>query len=136
MNKAFATIIAVVLMAGSAYAKDMNITIKAGGKTLNATLQDNSASRELYNRLPLTLRMDDLYEREMCYNLEEALPIERQVSDSYRVGDIIYWPPGKCLVILYKQNGEKFSRQYLGHIDEGVEIFETTGDIEVTFAAE
>lgn len=136
MNKLLASIIAVALMAGSAYAKDMTIKITAGGKTLNATLEDNPASRELYNRLPLTLRMDDLYEREMCYHLEDALPTGRQVSDNYRVGDIIYWPPRKSLVILYKQNGERFSRQYLGHIDEGVEMFETTGDIEVTFATE
>jgi hypothetical protein len=28
---------------------------------------------------------------------------------------------------------KKFSRQYLGHIDLGVEMFERTGDIEVTF---
>lgn len=133
MNKILAALIAVALIAGSSYAQDMAIKITAAGKTLNATLQDNPASRELYNRLPLTLKMDDLYDREMCYNLEEALPTGKQVSDGYRVGDIIYWPPRKSLVILYRQNGERFARQYLGHIDEGVEMFETTGDIEVKF---
>ena len=133
MHRIIAALLAVLVMTGSSFAEDMRIKITAGGRTLNAVLQDNPASRELYNRLPLTLKMDDLYEREMCYNLEEALPATRQVSDSYRVGDIIYWPPRKCLVILYRQNGERFSRQYLGHIDEGVEMFETTGDIEVTF---
>ncbi|MBQ6971788.1 MAG: hypothetical protein IJP86_05470 [Synergistaceae bacterium] len=136
MNKVLATILAVMVMAGSSYAADMRITITAGGKTLHATLQDNPASRELYSRLPLTLMMDDLYDREMCYHLEDALPTGRQVSDGYKVGDIIYWPPRRSLVILYRQNGERFTRQYLGHIASGVEMFESTGDIEVTFAAE
>ena len=136
MNRILAAILAVMVMAGVANAADMRITVTAGGKTLHATLEDNPASRALYDRLPLTLMMDDLYDREMCYNLEDALPASRQVSDSYKVGDIIYWPPRRSLVILYRQNGERFSRQYLGHIDEGVEMFESTGDIEVTFAAE
>lgn len=136
MNRILAAILALIVMAGSSHAADMRIIITVGGKTLHATLEDNPASRALYDRLPLTLMMDDLYDREMCYHLEDALPASRQVSDGYRVGDIIYWPPRKSLVILYRQNGERFSRQYLGHIDEGVEMFESTGDIEVTFAAE
>lgn len=118
------------------YAENLRISVKADGKTLTATLEDNPASREFYSRLPLTLKMKDLYEREMCYNLEDALPTGKLVSDNYRVGDLIYWLPGKSLVILYKQNGERFSRQYLGHIDSGVELFEKTGDVEVTFEAE
>ncbi|MBQ3402866.1 MAG: hypothetical protein IJG65_05800 [Synergistaceae bacterium] len=133
MRNVFAALMAFVFMAGCAYAEGMSITITAGGRTLNATLEDNPASRALYERLPLTLRMEDLYDREMCYHLEDALPTGRLVSDGYRVGDLIYWPPRKSLVIMYRQNGERFSRQYLGHIDEGVEIFESTGDIEVTF---
>ena len=136
MNRILAAILTVMVMAGVAHARDMRITITAGGKTLHATLQDNPASRALYDRLPLTLMMDDLYDREMCYHLEDALPTGKQVSDGYRVGDIIYWPPRRSLVILYRQNGERFTRQYLGHIESGVEMFESTGDIEVTFAAE
>ena len=41
--------------------------------------------------------------------------------------------PSGSLVILYAQNGEQFARQHLGHIESGVEIFETTGDVDVTF---
>lgn len=29
--------------------------------------------------------------------------------------------------------GEQFERQYLGHIESGVKIFETTGDVDVAF---
>lgn len=49
------------------------------------------------------------------------------------VGDIAYWAPGGSLVILYEQNGKHFERQHLGHIESGVEVFENTGDTDVTF---
>lgn len=54
-------------------------------------------------------------------------------SDGYEVGDLAYWPPRHSFVILYEQNGEQFERQHLGHIDSGVEVFESTGDVDVTF---
>lgn len=84
--------------------------------------------------MPMTLSMKDLFGREMCYNYgPDALPTDNLRSDRYEVGDIVYWPPVGSFVILYGQNGERFSRQQLGHISEGVEIFETTGSTEVTF---
>ena len=70
----------------------------------------------------------------MCYRYgADALPTDDLRSDRYEVGDIAYWPPSGSLVILYAQNGEQFARQHLGHIESGVEIFETTGDVDVTF---
>lgn len=114
--------------------RKMNMIIKAGGREFTASMEDNAATRALAKRLPMTVVMQDLYEREMCYRLgAHALPVENLRSDRYEVGDIIYWAPGGSLVILYEQNGEEFTRQQLGHIASGVEFFKTTGDIEVTF---
>lgn len=77
----------------------------------------------------------DLYGREMCYRFGSgALATDNIRSDRYEVGDIAYWPPAGSLVILYEQNGERFSRQHIGHIDSGVEFFSTTGDTSVTFS--
>lgn len=84
--------------------------------------------------MPMTLSMQDLYGREMCYRYgADTFPTDTLRSDGYEVGDIAYWPPRGSLVILYGQNGEQFERQHIGHISEGVEVFETTGDAEVTF---
>ena len=70
----------------------------------------------------------------MCYRYGAyALPTDHLRSDGYEIGDIAYWAPGGSLVILYAQNGERFERQHLGHIDSGVELFETTGDVNVSF---
>lgn len=114
--------------------EEMRIRITVGDTEMYATLEDNATTRALMEQMPMTLSMQDLYGREMCYRYGAgALPTDNLRSDGYEVGDIAYWPPRGSLVILYAQNGEQFERQHLGHIDEGVEVFETTGDVDVTF---
>lgn len=114
--------------------ENMQIKITVGNTELFATLEDNATTRALIEQMPMTLSMDDLYGREMCYRYgANALPTDSLRSDGYEVGDIAYWPPRGSLVILYEQNGEQFERQHIGHISEGVEVFATTGDAEVTF---
>lgn len=115
-------------------ATDLKIKITVGDTELTATLEDNATTRYLVEQMPMTLPMMDLYGREMCYRYGAyALPTDAMRSDGYEVGDIAYWAPGGSLVILYAQNGEHFERQQVGHIDSGVEVFETTGDTDVTF---
>lgn len=112
------------------------IKITVNGRALTATLEDNATARALLAKMPLTLPMQDLYSREMCYRYGEgALPTDSLRSDGYQIGDIAYWPPRGSLVILYAQNGERFTRQHVGRIDSGAEIFQTTGDAEITFEA-
>ncbi|RKJ74090.1 hypothetical protein D7X33_19995 [Butyricicoccus sp. 1XD8-22] len=113
---------------------EVKIKITVGDTELFATLEDNATTQAIIEQMPMTLPMMDLYGREMCYRYGAyALPTDNLQSDGYEVGDIAYWAPGGSLVILYKQNGEQFERQHLGHIDSGVEVFENTGDADVTF---
>ena len=134
MRRLTAVVVLLLVLAGSAQAGEMRIIIAANGRNLYATLEDNAASRSLYEMMPFTVKMKDLYEREMCFFMPGKLPETKQTAANYNVGDIIYWPPQRCLVILYKQNGERFRRQHLGHIDSGAEMFASTGDTDVTFA--
>lgn len=118
-------------------AKTYNVKITVGNRTLKAKLEDNVTTRALIKRMPMTIHMMDLYDREMCYRYgEDTFPTGKLREDKYKVGDIVYWPPAGSLVILYEQDGEEFERQHLGHIDSGVEIFKTTGDVDVTFELE
>lgn len=113
---------------------NIKIRITVGATELYAELENNATTSALIEQMPMTLPMQDLYGREMCYRYgADALPTDELRSDRYEVGDIVYWPPSGSLVILYAQNGEQFARQHLGNIESGVEIFETTGDIDVTF---
>lgn len=111
----------------------MKLKITVEDVVLTADLYDNATTRELVSRLPLTLPMKDLYEREMVYRFEKPLPAEEEKREGYKIGDISYWSPWHSFVIFYKQNGEINDWQKIGRIDSGVEIFEKTGDQEVTF---
>lgn len=112
----------------------IKISITVGDNVLYGTLAKNKTTEEIVKQFPITLNMSDLYAREMCYHFGRgAFPIDNLISTAYEVGDIIYWEPMGSFVILYEQNGERFERQYLGHIDSDVSIFKTTGDTSVHF---
>jgi hypothetical protein len=104
-----------------------------GNTELTATFEDNATSRAFKEKLPVTLPMFELYSREMCYRFEEALPANEVSNRAYEIGEIIYWTPGRAFVIMYAQNGERFSMQSMGRVDSGVEAFRTTGDVSVHF---
>ena len=113
---------------------EMKITITAGEHTITATLYDNAAGRALWDKLPLTLPMMNLYGREMCYRFGAGgLPDNDAADTGYEIGDISYWPPAGSLVILYKQNGEVFEQQPIGHTDDDVSFLEGIPDTDVIF---
>ena len=110
------------------------IKITVDDKVLTATLEDNAATKALVKKMPMTLKMENLYEREMCYRYGQGgLPTDKLRNDGYQIGDIAYWPPRGSLVILYAQNGEKFERQQIGHIDGSVAFFAAAGSKDITF---
>jgi len=112
--------------------KKLKITV--GEKILYATLENNSTTQDFIKKLPTTLKMENLYGREMCYRYGKGGLAESNFrSDRYEVGDIIYWAPRGSFVILYKQNGEEFERVQVGHIDDDVKFFENVGDVEIKF---
>ena len=114
--------------------EEMRITITAGEYTISAVLYDNAAGRALWDKLPLTLPMMNLYGREMCYRFGAGgLPEEDAADTGYEIGDISYWPPAGSLVILYKQNGEVFEQQPIGHTNDDISFFDGMEDTDVTF---
>ena len=112
----------------------VKLKITANGKTLTAVMEDNPTVQAFTKKLPVTLPMENLYGREMCYRYGGGtFPTGQLRSDGYQVGDIAYWPPRGSLVILFAQNGEHFERQHLGHINESVSFFHNAGDVKVNF---
>lgn len=112
----------------------IKVKVTVGGQVLTATLIDNATTRSLIAKFPLTVRMEDLYSREMCYRFLDPLPANEAQRGGYEVGDLSYWTPGHSLVIFYKQNGEVISNlQKIGRFDSGVGVFEKTGDVDVRF---
>ena len=113
---------------------EMIMSITAGDHVITAVLYDNAAGRALWDKLPLTLPMMNLYGREMCYRFGAGgLPEDEAADTGYEIGDISYWPPAGSLVILYKQNGEVFEQQPIGHTDDDISFFDGMPDTDVTF---
>jgi len=113
----------------------MKVTLSFNDTVLTATLYDNATTRSLARKLPLRLVMRNLYSREMVFRFPEPLPTDDVAVRGYEVGEIVYYPPRHSFVILYAQNGERFSMQGLGRIDSGLELFQDTEEITVTIAA-
>lgn len=120
--------------AGTSARTKIRIRITVEDTQLIAELEDNSTAKALITKLPVTLHMEELYGREMCYRYGAgSLPTAALHDDRYEVGDIVYWSPMGSLAILYRKNGEEFSRVQVGHIASGVSVFESTGDVDVKF---
>lgn len=114
--------------------KMMKLKITVGDKILYADLYDYATAKSFIEKLPLTLPMQDLYEREMVYRFKEELPANETRTSGYEVGDICYWTPRHSFVIFYKQNGEVISNlQKVGRISQGIKLFESTGNVDVKF---
>ena len=112
----------------------MVVRITVGERSITAELDDNDAAKTLWDQLPLTLPMMNLYGREMCYRMGKgALPDKDAADSGYEIGDISYWPPAGSLVILYKQNGEVFEQVKIGHTDDDVSFFDGMEDTDITF---
>ena len=134
MRRFFAGVLVVLILAGNVQAEDMKILVVIKGHNLPAVFEDNPASRVLYELLPITVNMKNVYNRELSFTLPGKLPVSRLSANNYSIGDIVYIPHRNSLAILYQQNGERFRRQHLGHIISGAEYLKNAGTIEVTFA--
>lgn len=110
-----------------------SLKVKFDNHELTATLLNNATTRAFVNKLPITLPMLDLYNREMCYRFPEALPTDNVNICGYEVGEIVYYPPMHSFVIMYAQNGEHFSMQKLGTINSDVAVLNGIGNIDITF---
>lgn len=122
---------------GGTLEKTYSVKITAGEKVLHATFYDNAATRKLISNMPFTYKMMNLYSREMCYRMGSGALSDSEAADTgYEVGDISYWPPAGSLVILYKQNGEIFEQEPIGHTDDDVSFFAGLGTTEITFEVE
>ncbi|SPX67900.1 Uncharacterized conserved protein [Lactiplantibacillus plantarum subsp. plantarum] len=87
--------------------KKMKIT--ANDRHFTANLEENATTAALLSQLPLTLPMLNLYNRELTYRFQQALPANEAHTTGYAVGDIAYWTPRHSLVIFYEQTGEVIS---------------------------
>ena len=114
----------------------MNIRLTINGKAMAATLIDSGTTHDFISLLPLTLTMNDLFEREKFAHLPRAISTEGKRTHAYEVGDIAYWAPGPDVAVFYRHDGQKIptpASSFIGKIDSGVEKLDVPGSVRVTF---
>ncbi len=114
----------------------MKIRISANGKSIIATLADNSTARDFTSLLPITLTMHDLFGREKAAGLPRAISTAGPRSSTYAVGEVILWSPGPDIAVFYRHDGKTIPSPgsiLIAKVDQGVEMFDIPGRIEVTF---
>jgi hypothetical protein len=113
----------------------MRMTLTVAGQVVTATLLDGAAARDFASLLPMTLTMKDLFKREKFGHLPRALSRGGKGARTYEVGDVVYWPPGPDVAVVYRHDGQRIPAPgitVLVGIDSGVEALGAPGPLQVT----
>lgn len=114
----------------------IKIRITANGQAMIATMANNETARDFVAMLPLTLTMDDLFQREKFATLPRTASHDGPRDFAFRVGQIVYWSPKNDVAIFYRHDGQTIPAPgiiVMGEIESGVEALNVPGQITVTF---
>ena len=111
-----------------------NIIIMIENKKYEAILYDNSTTKELIKKFPITITMKDLNGNEKYYNFYKSFSTSSENVANINKGDIMLFGDN-CLVIFYKSFSTRYRYTKLGYIKnlEDLENSLGKGDIEITF---
>ncbi len=111
-----------------------NIIIMIENKKYEAILYDNSTTKELIKKFPITITMSDLNGNEKYYNFSKSFSTLSENVANINKGDIMLFG-NNCLVIFYKSFSTRYRYTKLGYIKnlEDLENSLSKGDIEITF---
>ena len=114
-----------------------NIIITIKNKKYEAILYDNSTTKELIKKFPITITMSDLNGNEKYYNFSKRFPTSSENVVNVKKGDIMLFGDN-CLVIFYKSFSTRYKYTKLGYIKntEDLENSFGKGDIRITFEIE
>lgn len=114
-----------------------NIIITIKNKKYEAILYDNSTTKELIKKFPITITMSDLNGNEKYYNFSKSFSTSSENVANINKGDIMLFSDN-CLVIFYKSFSTRYKYTKLGYIKntEDLENSFGKGDISITFEIE
>ena len=114
--------------------ENARIRLTVNGNEIFVRLDDNVASRQFLEMLPLTLTFEDFNNTEKIATLPDELSTEGLPSGyTPAIGDFSYYAPWGNISVFYEDFRYSNSLYKLGTIESGTEIFENmNGDFEVT----
>jgi hypothetical protein len=85
----------------AAQEKRVSITLTTNGTVLRGYLNDTTAARDMFSRLPLTLTLRR-YAHDYCGGIAPPLKYEQKdVQFGWRNGDLAFWTAGNDFVIFW-----------------------------------
>lgn len=96
---------------------EVTMNIQVATKSFTASLYDNSSTKELSGKFPLTLEMSDMNGNEKYCFMNESIIANPKSVKKINSGDIMLYGTN-CLVIFYKTFDTSYSYTPLGHISD------------------
>lgn len=112
--------------------KEMKISVQANGNTIIYELNDSQAAQELYNQLPLSIKVENYSSDEKIFYPPNKLSTANTPSANAKNGTLAYYAPWGDVVMFYKDFGSAGGLYELGHVLSGKEdIKSLSGTIEI-----
>ncbi len=111
----------------------MKVRLIVNNRPLSATLVDSPTTRDFVTLLPLTVTLEDYANNEKIAYLSRKLT-EKDAPEGMdpSEGDITYYAPWGNLALFYRDFVYAKGLIKLGSLDEGTELFKTSGSLTVT----
>jgi len=116
------------------FAEQNYMNIKIDNIIFKVVLEENKTVDALVQKLPITIKMEDLNNNEKYCYLDFTLPTEAKSVKNIKKGDIMLFG-NNCLVIFYKSFKTSYSYTRIGHIENSNNIEQVLGKstVEVLF---
>ncbi|EAI1200401.1 hypothetical protein ACEA98_002032 [Campylobacter coli] len=112
--------------------EEMQIKLLFNGKELLVNLEQNEASRQFYNALPLELEFSDFIGKEKIAHLPKALNAKGSSAYKPQIGDLFYYVPWGNIGIFYELQNANEDLVFLGKIQGNLELLKMQkGDFKV-----
>lgn len=99
----------------------MQIQLLFNGKELRVILEDNEASKQFYNALPMELDFSDFMKKEKIAHLPKALNVKGSSAYKPQIGDLFYYVPWGNIGIFYELQNASDDLVYLGKVQGDLE---------------
>ncbi|EAI8833057.1 hypothetical protein CX019_07725 [Campylobacter coli] len=106
----------------------MQIKLLFNGKELLVNLEQNEASRQFYNTLPLELEFSDFIGKEKIAHLPKALNAKGSSAYKPQIGDLFYYVPWGNIGIFYELQNANEDLVFLGKIQGNLEFLKIQKD--------
>lgn len=113
---------------------EQKIKITVGSKTFTATLENNASAKELVERMPFTVNMQELNGNEKYYQFPDSFPSDPSSFNTIKAGDLMLYQ-SDYLVVFYEDHTTTYDYTRLGVIDNADGLAEAlgSGSAQVTF---